>query len=153
MGRCLEMARFLSLFRHKDQFQMVELAENLQLSNLWLYCSADSWYRWMILLLFFQGSKLIQNETQREQHVLSWVKNRSVTTDASAGLNFGWKTNQIQRDYMVKKTKKTRNLLHCFRHKLQHLSACLSEFKNIFKKRDFKKISSVCYICIMNNLF
>lgn len=45
MRWCLEMARFFSLFRHKDQFQMMELAENLQLSNLRVYAAADSCYR------------------------------------------------------------------------------------------------------------
>ena len=122
MGWCLEMARFLSLFRHKDQFQMVELAENLQLSNLWLYSTADSCYRWMILLLFFLGSKLTRNEAQREQHVFSRVKNTYLLLQThQQDWNFGWKTNRIQRDYKIKDNEfapfsvfstKTRALIH-----------------------------------------
>lgn len=63
------MARFLPLFRYKDQFQMVELAENLLLSNLWLCSAADSCYRRVILVLFLWGSKSTANETHYVQRV------------------------------------------------------------------------------------
>lgn len=45
---------FCFLFRKRNKSEMLELAENL--SNLWVRCAADSWYLWVILILFVSGS-------------------------------------------------------------------------------------------------
>lgn len=154
MGWCLEMARFLSLFRHKDQFQMVELAENLQLSNLWLHSTAD--HRWMILVLFFLGSKLTQAEIQCEPHVFSWIKN---TTDTSVGLKFGWKTNRIPRDYKIKDNEFAP--FSIFSTKNQALIRFSSQdwrnkktkhIKQMWLQEDFSSVVDTYYLH-MNNLF
>lgn len=65
-----------SLFRHKGRFQMMGIAENVQLSNLWLYSTTDSWYHWTILVLFFWGFTTNgKMNTQLGQRVSSWVRN------------------------------------------------------------------------------
>lgn len=75
----------------QDQFEMMEQAEILQLSNLWLHSAADSWHFWMILRLFFSGSKLYSLST-----MCSLEPKTSVGTGTSAGLKLDSKTKGLQ---------------------------------------------------------
>lgn len=132
------MEHFCSLFRNKDQFQMVELAENLQLSNLWLSSTADSWYPWMILILFFLGLKLYSVSS-----ICSLESKTSVTTDTSAGLKFGWKTNQGLQN-------KTLNApFSVYSTKTYPPPSGLKRYKNTSNKYGFSRVVNITHIWII----